>query len=85
MSCARVLLVEDHPRIQDAVTKILLAECDVIAVIGRGDEVLEAAERLLPDVVVLDIALRGRSSTQLLPELRAVMPTRRHHHADNFY
>jgi DNA-binding NarL/FixJ family response regulator len=36
--------------------------------------VLEAAQRLQPDAVVLDVSLPGHNGLQVLPALRALLP-----------
>ena len=56
---ARLLLVEDHPLLADSLRHCLMAEgYDVeVAPVGSRAEVLGAASRLLPDVVLLDVDL----------------------------
>ena len=53
----RVLLVDDHPGILKALGRVLSAECDVVGVIADGREVAEAAMRLQPQVIVVDLNL----------------------------
>ena len=69
-----VLLVEDHPQMRKALNSLLAQEFDVLEAVERGDQVLEAAKRLQPDAVVLDVSLPGRSGLQVLPELRIQLP-----------
>ena len=71
----RLLLVEDHPLVQDAVGKILWARCDVVGIIGRGHDVLAAVQSLRPDAVILDISLPEMGGMQVLPELRSAFPS----------
>lgn len=56
---ARVLLVEDHPLLADSLRFCLAAEGHQVEVapIGSRQEVLDAAQRQLPDVVLLDVDL----------------------------
>ena len=63
---ARALLVEDHPSLQEIVTTILSAEFNVVGVLGRGNDVLPAAQDLYPDVVILDVSLPDISGMQIL-------------------
>ncbi|MCX7177229.1 MAG: response regulator transcription factor [Proteobacteria bacterium] len=56
-----ILLADDHPLFREGVAHSLAAEAD-FAVIGQaasGEEALRLARELLPDVVLLDIAMPG--------------------------
>lgn len=53
----RVLLADDHPGVARALNRLLSFECDVVGVVGDGCEVADAAARLQPVVVVLDVNL----------------------------
>jgi DNA-binding NarL/FixJ family response regulator len=53
----RVLLVDDHPGIVQAISRMLSTECDVVGVIADGREVADAAARLQPVVIVVDLNL----------------------------
>ncbi|WP_433335135.1 response regulator transcription factor [Spirillospora sp. CA-294931] len=57
----RVLLADDEHLVRGALSALLDLEDDleVVAQIGRGDEVVEAVERHRPDVAVLDIDMPG--------------------------
>ena len=71
---SRILLAEDHPQMSEVIASFLSREHDVIEIVGDGNEVLPAAERLSPEVIVLDVSMPGRSGLQILPELRIRMP-----------
>lgn len=71
---ARILIVEDHPQVLEAIVRIVAGTYEVAGKISRGDEVVEAALLLQPEVILLDITLPGRSGIQLLPELRMLLP-----------
>jgi len=51
----RVLIIDDHPGVVRAVSRVLAFEHDVVGSAGTGHEVLPAAKLLKPDVVVLDL------------------------------
>ena len=53
----RVLLAEDHPGVAKAVCRMLALDCDVVATVADGSAVLQAAQRLQPDVIVMDLNL----------------------------
>ena len=52
-----VLLADDHRMFAEGIKKILEPEFELIGVAGDGQELLEAAELLEPDVVVADITM----------------------------
>ena len=53
----RVLLVDDHPGIVRALSRLLSTDCDVVGVMADGREVADAAARLQPVVIVVDLNL----------------------------
>ena len=53
----RVLLAEDHPAMAQTLSRLLSGDCDVVAVVGDGAQLLATAVRLRPLVVVADIHL----------------------------
>ena len=55
----RVLLAEDHAETAERLRKLLRADFDVIASVEDGNALVDAAERLSPDVIVTDIAMAG--------------------------
>jgi two-component system nitrate/nitrite response regulator NarL len=57
MSKARVLLADDNPAILENAASTLASEFDVVAAVHNGQEALDAAAQLDPDVVVLDISM----------------------------
>jgi two-component system, NarL family, response regulator DesR len=72
----RVLLAEDQAMVRGALASLLGLEedIDVVADVGRGDEVLEAARRADPDVVLLDIGLPGVDGLEVAALLRRELP-----------
>jgi two-component system, NarL family, response regulator DesR len=71
-----VLLAEDQAMVRGALASLLGLEQDieVVAEVGRGDEVLEAARRSGPDVALLDIGLPGLDGLEVAELLRAELP-----------
>ena len=53
----RVLLAEDHAGVAKAICRLLAVECDLVGSVADGRAVLDAAQRLQPDVVVVDLNL----------------------------
>ncbi len=75
----RVLLADDQALVRGAVAALLDLERDieVVAQVGRGDEVLDAVRRASPDVCLLDIEMPGLDGIGVLEQLRGVgMPSR---------
>jgi two-component system response regulator DesR len=71
-----VLLAEDQAMVRGALASLLALEDDieVVAQVGRGDEVLDAARRAGPDVALLDIGLPGVSGLEVAELLRDQLP-----------
>jgi CheY-like chemotaxis protein len=70
-----VLIVEDDMWIRSVMTEMLLAEGYAVAEASNGQIGLELAEQLQPVVIVLDLALPGRSGLEVLQELKERRPT----------
>jgi DNA-binding NarL/FixJ family response regulator len=67
----RVVLADDHKMFRETLRMRLAAEDDieVVGETGTGAETLAAVERLLPDALVLDIALPGMSGMDVAREV----------------
>ncbi len=76
MTPIRVLLAEDQAMIREALAALLSFEDDieVVAQVGRGDEVLAAADDARPDVALLDIEMPGLDGLAAAAELRKRHP-----------
>jgi DNA-binding NarL/FixJ family response regulator len=57
MARPRVMLVDDHVLLLGAFEKLLSSECDIVGKVCDGRAVVDAAEKLNPDVIVLDISM----------------------------
>jgi DNA-binding NarL/FixJ family response regulator len=82
MARPRVLLADDHALLLGAFEKLLASECDVVGQVSDGRAVVAEAERLKPDVVILDIAMpllnglaAGRQIKQTLKTTKLVFLT----------
>jgi two-component system, NarL family, response regulator DesR len=72
----RVLLAEDQAMIREALAALLSFEDDfeVVAKVGRGDEVTAAAKDAKPDVALLDIEMPGADGLTAAAALRRECP-----------
>jgi two-component system response regulator DesR len=72
----RVLLAEDQAMIREALAALLSFEADieVVAQVGRGDEVTDAARRARPDVALLDIEMPGMDGLAAAAALKRDSP-----------
>ena len=52
-----MLIAEDHAAVAKAICRVLTLDCDVVGSITDGSAVLEAVQRLQPDVIVIDLNL----------------------------
>jgi DNA-binding NarL/FixJ family response regulator len=68
-----VLIVDDHPSFRASVRRLLEAEgFDVIGEAGTGEAAIAAAERLAPDLVLLDVQLPDLDGFEVAARLSAL-------------
>src|SRR5262249_23222740 len=70
----RVLLADDHRLLREAFVKLLEPDCDVVGAVADGRALLDAAPKLRPDVVVLDIAMPQLNGLDAARQLKRSMP-----------
>ena len=49
----RVLLADDYPDMVKAVSRLLALDCEIVGTVADGGALVETAQRLQPDVIVL--------------------------------
>ena len=67
----RVLLIEDEPSIIEAIRFILTRDGWSVQTHSNGITAADRVREGLPDVVILDVMLPGRSGFDILEDLRA--------------
>jgi DNA-binding NarL/FixJ family response regulator len=76
---SRVLLVDDNDDVRTLIG-LKLTRTGRYRIVGEadgGDQAVQLAAALAPDVVVLDLSMPGRSGLETLPLLRAAAPDAR--------
>jgi len=70
----RVLVVDDHPVVRRGLHSMLDGESgiSVVGMASSGKEGMQLAERLNPDVVLLDLRMMDMSGVEVIAALRAV-------------
>jgi two-component system response regulator DesR len=73
----RLLLADDQALVRGALASLLGLEADleVVAEVGRGDEVVPAARSARPDVALLDVEMPGLDGLAATAALRAAVPS----------
>jgi two-component system, OmpR family, response regulator BaeR len=67
---ARILIVEDEPKLAALLAEYLRLESYLVEVIVDGLLVIDAVKRSVPDLILLDLMLPGRDGLSLCRELR---------------
>jgi DNA-binding NarL/FixJ family response regulator len=71
MSRLRIVVADDHQPMRQLLVQLLSQDFDVVDAVGNGEAVVKSAERLNPDVLVLDIAMPVMSGIAAAARLRA--------------
>jgi DNA-binding NarL/FixJ family response regulator len=82
MKLSRLMLADDHQLLLEAFRKLLEPHFDVVGTATDGVALLEGAQTLRPDVVVIDLAMpvlngldAARKLKQTLPEVKLIFLT----------
>ena len=76
MTRVRVAIVDDHALVRASLAKLLAGypQIEVIATANDGTEAIALAEKLTPDVLLLDIAMPGLDGLHAIPRIREASP-----------
>ncbi len=75
MKRPRVLLADDHTLVVDGLRKTLEPECEVVGAVEDGRSLLAAAERLVPDIILVDISMPLLNGVDAARRLRDTVPS----------
>ncbi len=71
----RILIADDHPLFRDGIVGLLkAADFDVVGQVGDGRDAVEAALRLRPDVVLMDISMPHMNGLEALQTIKRELP-----------
>jgi DNA-binding NarL/FixJ family response regulator len=77
MPKTRVLLADDHTLVAEALKSLLAEPFDLVGVVHDGRALVEAAEKLRPDVIVTDISMPLLNGLEAVRQLRERQPETR--------
>jgi DNA-binding NarL/FixJ family response regulator len=74
---ARILLADDHRLMAEGLKRLLDPEFELVGIVEDGRALVEAAERLEPDVIVADIGMPRLNGLEAIALLRKNNPNTR--------
>ncbi|NGZ11504.1 MAG: response regulator transcription factor [Nitrospira sp. LK70] len=82
MKRPRILMADDHAIVLAGLRKLVEAEGEVVGMVEDGQSLVEAAQQLRPDIVLLDISMpllngldAARQMSKLVPESKLIFLT----------
>jgi len=85
----RVLLADDHTLVLEGISKLLEPRFELAGTAADGRALLEAAKKLRPDIILVDISMPLLNGIDAARQLRKLVPDARiiflSMHADPFY
>ena len=70
----RVLIADDQPIVAAGVRKLLEPDCTVVGIVEDGRTLLEAAQKLHPDMIVLEVLLSQLNGIDAARQLTTLVP-----------
>jgi DNA-binding NarL/FixJ family response regulator len=71
-----VMIVDDHPLFRQGLRRVIEAEDDmeVIIEVGDGEEALRLAQKMVPDVIMMDVNIPTMNGLQVTRAIKANLP-----------
>ena len=74
MARARIVIADDHSLVLEAYRQLLEPDFDVAGTASNGQELLNIAPALNPDIILLDISMPTMNGLEVTKQLRAAVP-----------
>ena len=74
MKKPRVLMADDHSLILAGLRKLVEHDCEVVGTVEDGRALVEAAQKLRPDLILLDISMPLLNGLEAARQLRRLTP-----------
>jgi DNA-binding NarL/FixJ family response regulator len=74
MNRPRVLLADDHTMVLAGLRSLMESDFDLVGTVEDGRALLEAAARLKPDIIMLDISMPLLNGIEAARQLRKIVP-----------
>ncbi len=76
MEKIKVMIVDDHPTFRDGLSRLLEEETDieVVGTPGDGEQAIEAAVQLEPDVIIMDISMPKMNGIEATRQIKTNSP-----------
>ena len=71
------MLVDDHPEFREVVKALLQASAVEFEECGDGDDAVRDYPRVRPDIVLMDIAMKGMDGLKATAQIKAAWPDAR--------
>ena len=82
MTKPRVIMADDHSLILAGMRRLVEEQCEVVGMVEDGRALVEAAQKLRPDLILMDIAMpllngleAARQLSKLVPESKLIFLT----------
>jgi CheY-like chemotaxis protein len=74
MKRPRVVLADDHPVVLEEIRSVLASNCEIVETVADGRALVEAALRLKPDLIVVDITMPLLNGIEAAVQIRKSLP-----------
>ncbi len=72
---SRLLLADDHLLMLEGLAHLLASQFDIVGAVSNGREALAEAQRLKPDVILLDVAMPELNGIEAARQLAKTLPS----------